>query len=81
MIFLNGEKMKTYLLVWFNSNGLQPSKVIQSLTSMGFNPIKGRYDFEYDWPNRPSMDELYAFIDKVQQTLKGTNAFFKVETV
>lgn len=73
--------MKTYLVVWFSSDGSTPGDTIMRLTSMGFNPITGAYDFEYSWPRRPSMDELFMFIDQVQKTLKGTGAFFKVETV
>jgi len=73
--------MKTYLLVWFDSNGPSPTKIIERLTSLGFNPIKGRYDFEYSWPKPPKSDELFTIIDKVHQTLKGTNVMFKVETV
>lgn len=73
--------MKTYLVVWFSSDGVTPGEVITRLTSMGFNPITGAYDFEYAWKRKPSMDELFMFIDQVQQTLRGTGAYFKVETV
>ncbi|MDP2717788.1 MAG: hypothetical protein Q8P02_03530 [Candidatus Micrarchaeota archaeon] len=73
--------MKTYLVVWFSSDGDLPSEIISRLTSMGFDPVTGNYDFEYRWDKNPGNDELFRFIDQVQKTLQGTGAFFKVETV
>jgi hypothetical protein len=73
--------MKTYLIVWFSSDGTLPSDVITRLTGMGFDPITGNYDFQYNWRKKPSNDELFRFIDQVQKTLQGSGAFFKVESV
>ncbi len=73
--------MKTYLVVWFASDGTLPSEVITRLTGMGFDPVTGNYDFEYRWRKHPSNAELFMFIDQVQKTLQGTGAYFKVETV
>ncbi|HLD75476.1 MAG TPA: hypothetical protein VI874_00530, partial [Candidatus Norongarragalinales archaeon] len=64
-----------------SADGAPPGDVITRLTSMGFNPVTGAYDFEYAWRKKPSLDELFSFIDQVQKTLQGTGAFFKVETV
>jgi len=41
--------MKTYLTIWFSSEGAEPTTVAQKLQSMGFKPIKGHYDHVYDW--------------------------------
>ena len=73
--------MKTYLMVWFNSEGVKPTKVLDSLTSMGFKPMHGSYDFVYSWPERPDVDETLALGDKVQQTLKGMKVMFKMESL
>lgn len=73
--------MKTYLIVWFSSEGDVPSEVISRLTSLGFNPITGNYDFEYTWRKKPSLEQLFSFIDQIQKTLEGSKAYFKVETV
>ncbi|MBI4360585.1 hypothetical protein HY572_02305 [Candidatus Micrarchaeota archaeon] len=73
--------MKTYLVVWFSSEGDLPSEVISRLTSLGFSPMTGNYDFEYTWRKKPSMEQLFSFIDQIQKTLEGSKAYFKVETV
>lgn len=73
--------MKTYLLIWFSSNGARPSEVTRSLMSLGFAPVKGSYDYVYDWGNHVDMDEIVNFGDKVQMTLKDTGVMFKIETV
>jgi hypothetical protein len=73
--------MKSYLMVWFNSEGGRPSEITQRLMSMGFKPIQGAYDYVYDWGDSVSMDEILRFGDRVQMTLKGLGVMFKLETV
>lgn len=73
--------MKTYLLIWFNSDGASPSKVNQRLMSLGFNPMQGSYDYVYNWDNNVDMDEILRFGDKVQLSLQGSGAMFKIETM
>lgn len=73
--------MKSYLVVWFNSEGSEPSEVTQRLLSLGFKPIKGNYDYVYEWQGDVSVDEVLSFADKVSLTLEGTNVLFKIETV
>ena len=73
--------MKTYLLIWFNSDGASPSKVNQRLMSLGFNPMQGSHDYVYDWDNNVDMDEILRFGDKVQLSLQGSGAMFKIETM
>ena len=41
--------MKTYLIVWFNSEGAKPSDITERLLSMGFQPVEGEYDYLYNW--------------------------------
>ena len=50
-----GKHMKTYLTVWFSSEGADPSTVAQKLQSMGFKPIKGQHDHAYDWKREPTL--------------------------
>ena len=73
--------MKTYLLIWFNSNGASPSDVNRRLMSLGFKPMQGPYDYVYDWDNSVDMDEILRFGDKVQLSLQGSGVMFKIETV
>ena len=73
--------MKTYLLIWFNSNGASPSDVNQRLMSLGFKPMQGSYDYVYDWDNSVDMDEILRFGDKVHISLQGSGVMFKIETV
>jgi len=73
--------MKSYLIIWFNSEGGKPSEVNQRLMSLGFKPIQGTHDFVYEWGNHVDVEEILRFGDKVQVTLKGLNVMFKIETV
>ncbi len=73
--------MKTYLLIWFNSDGYSPSEVNQRLMSLGFNPMHGSHDYVYNWDNNVDMDEILRFGDKVQLSLQGSGVMFKIETV
>ncbi len=72
--------MKTYLVVWFSSNGSKPSEVTKHLLGMGFRPIEGAYDFEYQWDHEADIDEILNFGDKILLELKGSDVMFKLET-
>lgn len=73
--------MKTYLMVWFNSEGANPSEVNDRLMSMGFKLVSGNYDYVFDWGHSVELDEVLRFGDKVHLTLKNMNVLFKIETV
>lgn len=73
--------MKTYLLVWFSSEGTRPSEINQRLMSLGFEPMKGSYDFVYNWNSSVSVEKILEFGDKVYLSLQGTGAMFKLETL
>lgn len=72
--------MKTYLVVWFNSDGASPSEVNRRLMSLGFQPTQGSYDFVYSWEGGVGIDKVLEFGDKVYLSLKGTGVLFKLET-
>ncbi len=74
--------MKTYLTIWFNSEGAEPMVVVERLLAMGFKPIKGHYDHVYDWQRDDvELDEVLRLGNKVHETLKGFKVLYKLETV
>ncbi len=73
--------MKTYLLIWYNSEGALPSEINQRLMSLGFEPIQGAYDYVYNWGNNVDVDEILEFGDKVCLSLRNMNVTFKIETI
>jgi hypothetical protein len=73
--------MKTYLRVWFNSEGKPASEITDRLLSMGYRPIQGDYDYVYDWAKQANVDDAIAMGDRVHQTLKDCKVLFKLETV
>ncbi|MBI4362753.1 MAG: hypothetical protein HY558_06220 [Euryarchaeota archaeon] len=73
--------MKTYLILWFNSDGSKPNEVTKRLLGLGFRPVKGNYDYIYEWDKSATMDDIIRFADKVQLTLKGMNVLFRLETL
>jgi len=73
--------MKSYLVVWFSSEGGNPSEVNRRLAAMGFQAMQGAYDYVYDWGSNASIDDILQIGDRVQLTLKGLDVMFKIETV
>ena len=72
--------MKTYLTVWFNSEGASPLEVVEKLRSMGFEPLKGYHDHTYDWKRKVELSDVLELANKVHETLKGLKVFYKLET-
>jgi len=75
------QHMKTYLTIWFSSEGAEPSTVAQKLQSMGFKPIKGHYDHVYDWKKEATLEDVLQLLNNVHQTLKGLKVLYKIETI
>lgn len=73
--------MKTYLTIWFNSEGASPSEVVERLRAMGFKPIKGYYDHVYDWKKKVNLEDIFQLSDALHETLKGLKVLYKLETV
>ena len=73
--------MKTYLTIWFSSEGVEPTVVAEKLQSMGFRPVKGHYDHVYDWKHEAALDDVLGLMNKVHLTLKGMKVLYKVETL
>lgn len=72
---------KTFLVVWFNSEGIGPSKVTDRLLAMGFKPIHGNYDYVYDWGENADTFDIIRMGDRIQAALKGFGVMFKLETL
>ena len=73
--------MKTYLTIWFSSEGAEPSKVAERLHGMGFKPIKGPYDHVYDWNRNVDLEDILLLGNSVHETLKGLGVLYKIETI
>ena len=74
--------MKTYLTLYFNSEGASPSEIKNQLLNLGFKAAKGNYDFVYEWQdNADNVEELVWFADKVHAALKNSNVNFSIETI
>jgi len=73
--------LKTYLTVWFSSEGATPIEVVERILAMGSKPIKGHYDHVYDWAKEPSLEEVLELANKLHETLKGMKVIYKLETV
>jgi hypothetical protein len=73
--------VKTYLTIWFNSEGAEPRVVVERLLAMGFKPIRGHYDHVYDWGRDAKLEEILRLGNAVHETLKGCKVLYKLETV
>ena len=72
--------MKTFLTVWFSSEGAGPIEVVERLRSLGFKPMKGYHDHVYEWRKKVDLGDILQLTDKVHLTLKGLNVLYKIET-
>lgn len=72
---------KTYLTLWFSSEGADPTSVVMRLQAIGFKPTRGRHDFVYDWRRQIKLEEIFQLGDTVHRTLKRLKVLYKLETV
>ena len=73
--------MKTYITVFFSTEGAKPSKVFDALNNLGFQPTTGNFDGVYGWDKQATLDDAISLADKVIATLKGMGVMVKLETV
>ena len=73
--------MITYIVIWHSSEGENPLLVTERLTGLGFKPIIGYYDMEYDHGREVDLDEILSLSIKVHETLRGSGVLYKLETV
>ena len=72
--------LKTYLTIWFSSEGAGPVEVVARLRSLGFKPMKGYHDHVYEWGKKVDLGDILQLTDKVHSTLKGLNVLYKIES-
>lgn len=72
--------MITYLKITFSSEGAKPKEVVDRLSTLGFKPTHGNYDFMYEWDKKAGVKDAVWFADKVHATLEGMNVLFQIET-
>ena len=73
--------MKTYLVLFFNSEGENPIEVMKKVNTLGFQTVVGAHDLVYQWDKETTEQDILEIGNKVKETLKGCNVFFKLETV
>jgi len=72
---------KTFLVMYFGTNGVNPSEIVHRIEKLGFATQFGPYDFVFDWKNKePSKSEVLALGDKVCTALKDSGAVFNLDT-
>jgi len=74
-------EMRTYLTIWFYSEGASPTEVVDRILAMGFKPIRGHYDHLYDWGREPTLEEVLQLGNNLHETLRGLKVMYKLETV
>jgi hypothetical protein len=72
--------VKTYLTIWFSSEGAGPIEVVERLRSLGFKPLRGYHDHIYDWNRKVELEDILQLADKIHETLKGLHVLYKTET-
>ena len=73
--------LKTYLMIWFNSEGAKPKTVVDKLQEMGFKPMRGPYDHVYEWTKEADLEKILQLGNTIHKTLKGLKVLYKLETV
>ena len=72
--------MKTYLTIWFYSEGRRPLEVDERLSDLSFKPLKGYHDHVYEWNREVDLIDILELANKVHETLRGLKVFYKLET-
>lgn len=66
----------------FNTEGEKSTSVTDRLTSMGFEPTKGGYDYVYNWnKNGEDVEDALKIAERVYSTLGDCGVYFNLETV
>ena len=68
-------------MIWFNSEGAEPQKIVEKLEGIGFKPMRGPYDHVYEWTKDVDLDKILQLGDIVHKALKGLKVLYKLETI
>ena len=71
---------KTYLVMYFGTEGINPTETAKRLETIGFKTEFGPYDFVFDWKKQPTKSEVLSLGDKVANSLKDSGAVFNLDT-
>jgi hypothetical protein len=72
--------METYIDIYLNADGELGSTIHKKLIDLGLKPTIGEHDYVFNWKGIVNIEEEMQFIDKVQNTLKGSGAVLKFKT-
>lgn len=73
--------MKTFLIMYFGTEGVPASEIAKRLEDLGFETHYGPHDFIYDWKDKkPGKEDILSLGDKVTAALKGSGAVFNLDT-
>lgn len=78
-------KYVTRVQVWFYSEGASPSQVVRKLLELGFQPVKGAYDFVYthaeeNMPESHLGTAILEISDALHKTLSGFRVLYTLDT-
>jgi len=73
--------MRTYLTLWFNSDGVSPTEAVRKLSKIGFKPQQGAEDCVYIWDKKPQVEEVLSLGNLVRKVLSGGKVLFTLETL
>ncbi len=69
--------METYVDLILAADGEKASVVHDKLIKLGLKPTIGEHDFFYAWKGIVAIEEELAFINRIQDSLKGTGVLLK----
>jgi hypothetical protein len=73
--------LKTYLTIWFYSEGASPVEVVERLRSLGFKALRGYHDHVYDWGSKKAeLEDILRIATSIHETLRGLKVLYKLET-
>ena len=73
--------MKTYLIMYFGTEGISTTDTAAKLESIGFKTTFGPVDFVYEWGDKtPTKEDILGLGNKVVEALKGSGAVFALDT-
>lgn len=70
--------MKTYVDIYFNSEGPSPKDIVENMRRIGLEPVRGPHDFIFEWNDD---DEFLAKVGEIHKVLQGLNVIYRFHTV
>lgn len=73
--------MKTCIKIGISTEGAKVSEIAEKLSTLGFIPVLGKYNFEFKWAGKVTESDIRQLEEKVHKLLEGTGATVKFKTV